>query len=150
MPGAATYRLAVAHTFTMIGSATVIADFSLPGATSQVAARLLDVGPDGQETLISRGLWRPAVSAAPVRQVFQLHPGGWRFAAGHTVKLELLPNDVPYGRASNGQQNVTVSKLQLRLPTVSRPGAAAGLVRVPLPKFLPPGDMLAREFAPTP
>ena len=104
IPGAATYRLPVAHAFTMIGSATVVADFTLPGSTSQVAARLLDVGPDGQETLISRGLWRPAVSATPRRQVFQLHPGGWRFAAGHTVKLELLPNDVPYGRASNGQR----------------------------------------------
>jgi predicted acyl esterase len=114
-----------------------------------VAARLLDVGPDGQETLISRGLWRPAVSATPRRQVFQLHPGGWRFAAGHTAKLELLPNDVPYGRASNGQQNVTVSKLQLRLPTVSRPGGGGGLVHAPLPKVLPPGDTLAREFAPT-
>ncbi|MEO8969190.1 MAG: CocE/NonD family hydrolase [Solirubrobacteraceae bacterium] len=147
--GAATYRLAVTHTFTMIGSATVVADFTLPGATSQVAARLLDIGPDGQETLISRGLWRPTVSAKPVRQVFQLHPGGWRFAAGHSAKLELLPNDVPYGRASNGQQNVTVSHLQLRLPTVSRPGAAGGLVRAPLPKILPPGDTLAREFGPT-
>jgi hypothetical protein len=149
IPGAATYRLPVTHTFTMIGSATVVADFALPGSTSQVAARLLDVGPDGQETLISRGLWRPEVSVTPRRQVFQLHPGGWRFAAGHTVKLELLPNDVPYGRASNGQQNVTVSKLQLRLPTVSSPGAAGGLVRTPLPKVLPPGDTLAREFAPT-
>jgi predicted acyl esterase len=131
----------------MIGSATVIADFTLPGADSQVAARLLDVGPDGRETLISRGLWRPQVSRRPVRQVFQLHPGGWRFAAGHTVKLELLPSDAPYGRASDGQRPVTVSNLQLRLPTVNRPGAAGGLVRTPLAKFLPPGYALAREFA---
>ncbi len=145
--GTATYRLAVPHAFTMIGSATVIADFTLPGADSQVAARLLDVGPDGRETLISRGLWRPQVSRRPVRQVFQLHPGGWRFAAGHTVKLELLPSDAPYGRASDGQRPVTVSNLQLRLPTVNRPGAAGGLVRTPLAKFLPPGYALAREFA---
>lgn len=145
--GTATYRLGVGRGFTMIGAATVIADFTLPGADSQVAARLLDVGPDGQETLVSRGLWRPQVSAKPVGQVFQLHPGGWRFAPGHTVKLELLPNDAPYGRASNGQQEVTVSHLQLRLPTVNRPGAAGGLVKKPLAKFLPPGYALAREFA---
>lgn len=146
-PGSATYRLPVPRTFTMLGAATVIANFALPGATSQVAARLLDVGPNGQETLVSRGLWRPTVSARPVRQVFQLHPGAWRFAPGHTVKLELLPNDMPYGRASNGQQNVTVSRLQLRLPTVDHPGAAGGRVRVPLPKVLPPGERLAAEFA---
>jgi hypothetical protein len=79
--------------------------------------------------------------------VFQLHPGGWRFAAGHTVKLELLPDDAPYGRASNHQRTVTVSDLQLRLPSVNRPGAAGGLVREPLPKVVPRGDRLAREFA---
>ncbi len=146
-PGTATYPLAVKRDFTMIGSATVIADFTLRGANSQVAARLLDVSPNGQETLISRGLWRPQVSSKPVRQVFQLHPGAWRFISGHTVKLELLPNDAPYGRTSNGQQDVTVSNLQLRLPTVDRPGAAGGLVQRPLAKFLPPGYQLAREFA---
>jgi hypothetical protein len=83
-----------------------------------------------------------------VRQVFQLHPGAWRFAPGHTVKLELLPNDAPYGLAFSGQQNVTISHLQLRLPTVDHPGAAGGLVEKPLAKVLPPGDTLAREFAP--
>jgi len=144
--GTATYRLAVTHAFTMMGAATVIADFTVPGANSQVAARLLDVAPNGQETLISRGLWRPTVSSTPVRQVFQLHPGAWRFAPNHTIKLELLPDDPPYGRASNGQQEVTVSNLQLRIPTLDRPGAAGGLIKAPLPKFLPPGYQLAREF----
>jgi predicted acyl esterase len=146
-PGTATYRLRVTQAFTLLGSPTVVADFTLPGATSQVAARLLDVAPDGQETLIGRGLWTPKVSSHPVRQVFQLHPDAWRFAPGHTVKLELLPNDAPYGLAFTGQQNVTVSHLQLRLPTVDRPGAAGGLVKTPLAKVLPPGDKLAREFA---
>ncbi len=145
-PGTATYRRRVTHAFTMIGSATVIADFTLPGAESQVAARLLDVAPDGRETLVSRGLWRPQVSRHAVRQVFQLHPGAWRFAAGDTIKLELLPNDFPYGRASNGQRAVTVSKLQLRLPSIGRPGSAGGLIKRPLAKFVPPGYTLASEF----
>ncbi|MGH2877859.1 MAG: hypothetical protein ACRDLV_16525, partial [Solirubrobacteraceae bacterium] len=111
---------------------------------SQVAARLLDVSPDGTETLVSRGLWRPR---SGVRQVFQLHPGAWRFAAGYTVKLELLPDDAPYGRPSNGQRPVIVWRLQLRLPSIGRPGSAGGLVRAPLPKVVPRGYRLAREFA---
>ena len=147
LPGTATYQLAAGPGFTLLGAPTVIANFTLPGATSQVAARLLDVGPDGRETLVGRGLWRPQVSARPVRQVFQLHPSAWRFAPGHTVKLELLPNDAPYGRASNGQQPVTVSGLQLRLPTAERPGAAGGLVTSPAPKVVPRGYRLARDFA---
>ena len=142
-PGVATYLLDVTSDFTLLGSPTVVADFTLPGATSQVAARLLDVGPDGKETLVARGLWRPRVSGTPSRQVFQLHPGAWRFAAGHKAKLELLPDDAPYGRASNGQQPVTVAGLELRLPTREKPGAN-GLVRAPLPKVLPPGAKLAR------
>ena len=41
---------------------------------------------------------------------------------------------------------MTVSKLQLRLPTVTRPGPPVGWFTLPLPKVLPPGDTLAREF----
>jgi hypothetical protein len=147
-PGTANYRLAPAPSagYTMLGAATVIAHFRLPGANSQVAARLLDVGPDGQETLVARGLWRPQVSSHPVRQVFQLHPNGWHFDAGHVAKLELLPNDAPYGRASNGQQDVTVNNLELRLPVRESPGALGGLVEAPGAKFVPDGYTLAAEF----
>ncbi len=142
-PGTATYRLRARQAFTLLGAPTVIARFRVRGATSQVAARLLDVGPDGQERLVARGLWRPVVSEKPVRQVFQLHPGAWRFDAGHTVKLELLPDDAPYGRPSDGQRDVTVSGLQLRLPTRDRPG---GLVEAPAAKVVPEGYRLSRDF----
>jgi hypothetical protein len=37
--------------------------------------------------------------------------------------------------------------MQLRLPTVDHPGAAGGLVKQPLAKFLPSGYRLAQEFA---
>ncbi len=143
-PGTATYRVSPGAGFTLLGSPTVIADFTLPNASSQVAARLLDVAPNGTETLVARGLWRPKVSSKPLRQVFQLHPNGWAFRKGHTVKLELLPSDSPYGRPSDGQKAVTVSHLQLRLPTHNPPGAAGGLVKAPAKKVVPKGYALAR------
>jgi len=151
--GAVVYRLAAAPAsgYTLLGAPTVVADFTLPGDTSQVAARLLDVAPDGTETLVDRGLWRPA-TGGPKRQVFQLHPNGWTFAAGHVPKLELLAADADgsalanYGRPSNGQQPVTVSKLELRIPVVERPGAAGGLVRYPAPKVVPYGSKLAADW----
>jgi hypothetical protein len=153
--GAAVYRLAPAPAggYTLLGAATVIAAFTLPGDTSQVAARLLDVAPNGTETLVARGLWRPA-TGGPARQVFQLHPNGWTFAAGHVPKLELLAADAAsaalanYGRPSDDQQPVTVSRLKLRLPVVERPGADGGLVRTPARKLVPKGSRLARDFAP--
>ena len=157
--GAAVYKLDPAPAgggYTMMGAVSVIADFTLPGDTSQVAARLLDVAPGGTETLVDRGLWRPA-SGGPTKQVFQLHPNGYNFAEGHVPKLELLAADgsaAPdpsglsnYGRPSNNQQPVTVSNLELRLPVVEKPGSLGGLVKAPAKKFVPDGYQLAADFA---
>jgi predicted acyl esterase len=148
-PGAATYRLPAASGsgYTLMGSPTVVADINSVGPTSQVAARLLDVAPDGTETLVARALYRPEVNSGltATRQVFQLHPDGWRFATGHVAKLELLPNDVPYGRISNGQLPVTVSNLELRLPVLEQPNGTT--INSPAAKVLPAGYTLARDFA---
>jgi len=152
-PGVATYKLAPAPPggFTLLGAPTVIANFTLAGDTSQVAARLLDLAPGGTERLIARGLWRPR-PGGPKRQVFQLHPNGWHFDEGHVAKLELLPADAGgtalsnYGRPSNGQQEVKVAKLDLRLPVRERPGALDGVVRAPAPKFVPKGKRLAPDW----
>ena len=84
--------------------------------------------------------------------MFQLHPSGHLFAAGHVAKLELLPTDAgggslnSYGRPSNDQQNVTVSNLELRLPVRDKPGALNGLVEAPAPKVLPKGAKLAFDY----
>jgi hypothetical protein len=137
--GAATYRLTTPDPgYTLMGSPTVVAQIASAGPNSQIAARLLDVAPSGQETLVARGLYRPEIGATATRQVFQLHPDGWKFEPGHVAKLELLPTDSPYGRASNGQQPVTLSHLQLRLPVLQRP-RANGTVQTPVHKFVPPG-----------
>jgi predicted acyl esterase len=147
--GVATYRLPAASGsgYTLMGSPTVVADIDSVGPTSQVAARLLDVAPDGTETLVARALYRPEINSGltPSRQVFQLHPSGWKFAAGHVAKLELLPNDAPYGRISNGQLPVTVSNLELRLPVLEQPNGTT--IKTPAAKVLPAGYSLARDFA---
>ncbi len=141
-PGAANYRLAVpAPGFTLLGSPTVIADLGVANADSELAARLLDVGPDGKERLVARGLLRPRSGSGVV---FQLHPQGYRFAGGHTVKLELLPSDAPYARPSNAQTPITVSNLELRLPVREQPGAVGGLVKTPAP----PGRAAAPQAGP--
>ena len=154
LPGVATYRLPAASGsgFTLMGSPTVVAKIDSPTANSEVAARLLDVDPNGTETLVDRQLLRPAIGSA--RQVFQLHPTGHLFAPGHVPKLELLPSDshgsLPvggYGRAANGQGQVTVSGLSLRLPTLDGPGAAAGQVHPASALPLPCGMAIAPEFS---
>jgi hypothetical protein len=146
--GTATYRLpaAPAGGYTLMGSPTIIADINSPGPNSQIAARLLDVN-GSNETLVARGLYRPDINVgtATTHQVFQLHPNGWKFKAGHVAKLELLPADQPYGRNSNGQLPVTVNNLELRLPVLEDGGTAP--IDFPAPKVVPDGYELARDFA---
>jgi len=128
--GAANYRLKVpAPGFTLLGSPTITADLGTTNIDSELAARLLDVLPNGEERLVARGLLRPGSGGTAV--VFQLHPQGYRFAGGDTVKLELLPSDAPYARPSNLQGPITVSNLRLRLPVLEEPGTLGGLVKAP-------------------
>ena len=153
LPGVATYRLpaAAGNGYTLMGSPTVLATISSPAANSELAARLLDVGPDGDETLVDRQLYRPAVGTA--RQLFQLHPSGHLFAPGHVAKLELLPKDAGgsslsnYGRPANEQGDITVSKLDLRLPVLEGPGAPGGQVVAAPALPLPCGSEIAPQFS---
>ena len=156
-PGTATYELAPAPAsgYTMIGSPTVLADVAQPGENSQIAARLVDVSPDGStKTLVARILWRPGNDGF---QVFQLNPGAWEVKSGHVLRLELLPADAGgdssaavsnYGRPSNQQQTATIEKLELRIPVLETPGSLGGLVMAPAAKVLPPrpGIELARGY----
>ena len=153
LSGVATYRLpaAAGSGYTLMGSPTVVATINSQVANSELAARLLDVGPDGTETLVDRQLYRPQVGAA--RQVLQLHPSGHLFAAGHVAKLELLPRDAggsdlsSYGRPANGQGDITVSKLDLRLPVLEGPGAAGGQVVAAPALPLPCGSAIAQQYS---
>jgi hypothetical protein len=148
--GTASYRLDPPDPgYTLMGSPTIIADINSPSPTSQIAARLLDVGPSGiDETLVARGLYRPEVNSGTesTRQVFQLHPNGWKFEDEHFAKLELLPADQPYGRNSNGQAPITVSNLELRLPVLDQPGSPGG-VEEPAQKVVPGGYLLSADYS---
>ena len=157
--GTADYELppAPAGGYTVMGAATVVARITLPGDTSQIAARLVDVSPDGTtKTLVERGLWRPTNQGL---QVFQLFANGWKVEEGHVLRLELLPRDAAqktpggflsnYGRPSNDQQSAEVDDVDLRVPVLEAPGALGGLVTAPAPKVLPdrPGVELAPGYA---
>lgn len=145
-PLSANYRLGAAPAggYILMGSPTIIANIDAPSPNSEIAARLVDVSPEGTETLIARGLYRP--EGGPQQILFQLHPQAYKFAAGHVAKLELLSSDLPYGRWSNLQTNITVNSLELRLPVMDQPGSLGGLVQSPAPKVVPPGYTLAAEF----
>lgn len=142
-PGAATYSLPVVRGrgYTLLGAPVIVASLSLSGTpgAAQIAGRLWDVAPGGaSQTLVARGLMRPTADGS---YVWQLNANGWRFALGHDAKLELLGEDAPYARPSNGSFSINVARLQLRLPVLDRPDCR---VVSPLASpLLPPGYALA-------
>jgi hypothetical protein len=146
--GTAAYRFpaAAGAGYTLMGAPIVQGRFAVNAApgTAQIAARLWDVPPGGgPQTLVARGLYRPAPDANGRVEAFELHANAWRFAPGHQAKLELLGNDTPYARASNGAFSITATDVDLRLPVNEPPGGANGQVRAPATPFLPAGGRLA-------
>ncbi len=116
-PGTARIPLFTAkHGVTMIGSPRIRADLDVSGAApsvTQLAARLWDIGRDGStQHLVARGSYRPRQG----KNVWQIHPGSWRFRRGHTAELELLGADVPYGRPSNAAFTTRLRNVRVRTP----------------------------------
>jgi predicted acyl esterase len=131
--GVARYRFATARPVTLLGAPTLIARLAVDGrpGAAQLAGRLWDVSADGGRILVARGFFRPRSG----RNVWQLHPGAWRFRSGHRIELELLGSDAPFGRPSNSAFEVALRRLQLRLPVRERPDCRTvrRLARPPLP-----------------
>jgi len=118
-PNVATYSRTVGQGFTMLGLPTITTNVSTTGQYGQIDARLWDISPEGTQLLVSRGAY--SLNNAESGQIsFQLHGNGYRFAAGHTVQLELLGRDPPYYQAGSLPFTVNTSKLTVALPTLSR------------------------------
>ena len=115
-PDTANYTM-TSSGFTLLGLPTVTADVKVTGLYPEIAARLWDVLPSGEQRLVSRGIYRLG-EGQQGKITFQLHGNGYEFAAGDTVKLQLLGRDAPYYRASNGVFSVEASDVSVSLPTL--------------------------------
>jgi fermentation-respiration switch protein FrsA (DUF1100 family) len=100
--------------FTMLGLPIVQAQIRTKGRGGFIAARLWDVH-RGKQMLISRGVYRLKDNQRG-KLLFQLFGNGWRFARGHTAKLELLGKDPNFLRTSNFKFAVTFSRTRVDLP----------------------------------
>jgi fermentation-respiration switch protein FrsA (DUF1100 family) len=117
-PNTATYRHRFGSPMTMMGLPTVRAKIETTGMFGQIDARLWDVTPDGQQRLISRGVYSLRNDQSG-NIAFQLHGNGWRFKKGHVAELQLLGRDAPYYQAGNHPFSVKVSDLRVGLPRVA-------------------------------
>jgi predicted acyl esterase len=106
-----------------MGAPTLTARVRTRGPFGQIVGRLWDVNPAGQQSLVARGIYRLRPNQRG-RITFQLEANAYEFAAGHTVRLELVGDSFPTFRDSNGTFTVTVRDATLALPT--RGGSPAG------------------------
>jgi fermentation-respiration switch protein FrsA (DUF1100 family) len=112
--GTATIEKPFRSPFTMLGMPTVETRIETKGRGGFIAARLWDVR-RGRQTLVSRGVYRLRDNQSG-RIVFQLFGNGWKFARGHTAKLELLGRDPKYLRTSNFRFSVRFTRTRVDLP----------------------------------
>ena len=132
-PGVATYDSEpLDGDVTMIGQTQLAADVVGTGNDLQLNARLYDLFPDGTQVLVDRGVHKLAQPSGPV--VVDLHGNGWRFPAGHRIRLELTQDDDPYVKSSNQPGTLTIDNVRLALPirelAPGRPGESGPTLRV--------------------
>jgi len=115
-PGVAVYDSApLASTATMLGATTLSIDYSATTAQGlQLNSRLYDVFPDGTAVMVDRGVRRAEAASGTV--TYQLHGSGWRFPAGHRVRIEIAQDDDPFLRASSVASSTTISHVHLSIP----------------------------------
>lgn len=70
-------------------------------------------------TLVDRGAYRVAAPGGDLAAgafSFELFGNHWRFAAGHSLQLEMSQTDAPFFRPDNFASSVVSSSPQLTLP----------------------------------
>ena len=115
-PGVAVYESdPLAEQATMIGGGTVSIDYDATSAAGlQLNSRLYDVFPDGTAVLVDRGPYRATSPSGTV--TYELNGNGWRFPAGHRVRIEVAQDDGGYLKASSIPSTATIHGVRLTLP----------------------------------
>ncbi|TCJ29439.1 CocE/NonD family hydrolase [Nocardioides jejuensis] len=113
--GSALYTRHLTASHVMLGRPTIRATVTTLGGPGQLAGRLWDVAPDGTQRLVTRGVYRLTPGQTGTIG-FQLNGNGYRFDAGHTIKLEIAPSDAPTYRASTSLFTATLTGLTVTLP----------------------------------
>jgi hypothetical protein len=118
-PNAATWTLSTPEAVTMVGAPVIDLTYSTTAPDTEIAVRLWDVDTaTGVQALVTRGIYRSLDGPGTgLRARFEIAPNGYRWTAGHTIKLEVTANDAPYYQASNIPATVVVSSAGLTLPT---------------------------------
>jgi len=118
-PNAVTWMFPLRHRVTMIGAPVIDVTYATTSPDTELAVRLWDVDPStGLQALVTRGIYRAVDGpGTSLHARFEIAPNGYRWAAGHTLKIEVTSNDAPYYQPSNIPGVIMIDGMTLRLPT---------------------------------
>ena len=119
-PGVAVYTSPpLERSYTMIGPTRVTVPYTGDASELQLNARLYDVFPDDDQTMVDRGfLTLKNVGGDPGRSpaVFDLIGNAWRFPKGHRIRVELAQDDEPYLRRATVPSSLMLGGVTLEIP----------------------------------
>ncbi|MFN2524934.1 MAG: CocE/NonD family hydrolase C-terminal non-catalytic domain-containing protein, partial [Actinomycetota bacterium] len=122
-PGVLSYTSApMPQATAVIGIPRVRLEYTTASSDYWIGARLYDLAPEGDMTLITRGICRVNTATAKDRlcDVFDLFGVAWLLEEEHAFVLEVTQSDSPYLRRDNIPSSVTVTSADLTIP-VARP-----------------------------
>jgi dienelactone hydrolase len=111
---------------TLVGAPIVNVDVAVTGVSAEVAARLWEIDAAGNQTLVTRTVYRIEDASTPANDhlSFELWPQAWQFQHGDQLKLELTQDDSPVWRPDNLPSSLSFTNLDLALPLVAGPAVA--------------------------
>jgi hypothetical protein len=114
-PGVAVYETGpLAEQATMFGGTNISIDYDATSAAGlQLNSRLYDVFPDGTAVLVDRGPYRATSTSGTVS--YQMMGNGWRFPAGHTIRVEVAQDDGGYLKPSSVPSTATIHGARITL-----------------------------------
>ena len=118
-PGVAAWTLHPPTAAKLLGPPHLHVTATPTGTNAELAARLFDLDPTaGTQTLITRAVYRITGTPGQPQQIsFELWPTAWQLLPGHQLTLELTQSDTPTWRADNQPAALTLTNLELTVPT---------------------------------
>ena len=118
-PTVVTYQFDVDEDLVLMGGPVIDVTLSTTAPDTQLHARALG----RRARRLGAGARHPRAptdgcsrSAAGLQARFQLTPQGYRFPAGHKIKVEVTANDVPYFQQNNLPGVVQITTMTITLP----------------------------------
>ena len=118
-PTVASWSFPLSADLVLLGSPVVDLTYLTTAPDTQLMVRIWDVTGDGAtQGLVTRGAYRSLDGPGlGLSARFEIAANGYRFPAGHVLKVEVTANDAPYFQPSNVPAAVSIDRIAVTLPT---------------------------------